>query len=147
MKKVLVCLACLFAVSGSLALSQDNSKAVYKDPKAPIPARVHDLLSKMTVGEKVAQLESGWTLPDFAGIKMPSPFEGDHLNEVILKKMAANGLGTFAQLDEFTGTGGPANPRRGAQKRNLPQAWVLKNTLLGSPIMFHGEARHGAVLT
>ena len=119
---------------------------IYKDPKAAIPDRVRDLLGRMTVEEKVAQLESNWTLPAFPGFTFPSPFEGDHLNEAIVKKMAANGLGTFAQLDEFTGTAGPADPRRGAQKRNLLQAWVLKNTRLGIPIMFHGEALHGAVL-
>jgi beta-glucosidase len=146
MKRALVCLACLISLCGSVALSQENANPVYKDPKASIPDRVRDLVGRMTVEEKVAQLESNWTLPAFPGFKMPSPFEGDHLNEAITKKMAANGLGTFAQLDEFTGTSGPADPRRGAQKRNLLQAWVLKNTRLGIPIMFHGEALHGAVL-
>jgi beta-glucosidase len=146
MKRALVCLACLISLCGSVALSQENANPVYKDPKASIPDRVRDLLGRMTVEEKVSQLESNWTLPAFPGFKMPSPFEGDHLNEAITKKMAANGLGTFAQLDEFTGTSGPADPRRGAQKRNLLQAWVLKNTRLGIPILFHGEALHGAVL-
>ena len=146
MKKALLCLACLFAMFGSIALSQDNSKAVYKDPNAAVPDRVRDLLSRMTVEEKVAQLESDWTMPEFPGFKIPSPFEGDHLNEALARKMAANGLGTYALLDEFTGTSGPANPRRGAQHRNLLQGWVLKNTRLGIPIMFHGEALHGAVV-
>jgi len=146
MKKALVCLVCLISLCGSLAYSQDSTKLIYKDPKAAIPDRVRDLLGRMTVEEKVAQLESNWTLPAFPGFTFPSPFEGDHLNEAIVKRMAANGLGTFAQLDEFTGTGGPADPRRGAKKRNLLQGWVLKNTRLGIPIMFHGEALHGAVL-
>ena len=66
MKKALLCLVCLFSIVGSFALSQDNSKAVYKDPNAAVPDRVRDLLSKMTVEEKVAQLESGWTMPAFA---------------------------------------------------------------------------------
>ncbi len=146
MKKALVCLVCLISLCGSLAYSQDSTKLIYKDPKAAIPDRVRDLLGRMTVEERVAQLESNWTLPAFPGFTFPSPFEGDHLNEAIVKRMAANGLGTFAQLDEFTGTGGPADPRRGAKKRNLLQGWVLKNTRLGIPIMFHGEALHGAVL-
>jgi beta-glucosidase len=144
MKRALLCLAGLLSFCGTLALSQD--KPVYKDPNAAVPDRVRDLLGRMTVEEKVAQLESNWTLPAFPGFKMPSPFEGDHLNEAIVKGMAANGLGTFAQLDEFTGTTGAPDPRRGAQKRNLLQAWVLKNTRLGIPIMFHGEALHGAVV-
>ena len=106
MKKVLLCLACLPAMCGSLGWPQENSKAVYKDPDAPIPDRVHDLLSKMTLEEKVAQLESGWTMPSVAGFKFPSIFEQDHLNEALVKKIAGNGLGTYAFLDEFTGTGG-----------------------------------------
>ncbi len=146
MNKMLIAVVCLLLMSGSVAFSQDNSKAIYKDPNAPIPNRVRDLLGRMTVEEKVAQLESNWTLPSFPGFKVPSPFEGDHLNEAIVKTMAANGLGTFAQLDEFTGTSGPANPRLGAKKRNLLQEWVLKNTRLGIPILFHGEALHGAVV-
>ena len=51
--------------------SQEDAKAIYKDPNAAIPDRVRDLLSKMTVEEKVAQLESGWTLPAFGSFKMP----------------------------------------------------------------------------
>ena len=145
MRKVLLCLACLFFFVGPFALSQDNSNAVYKDPKAPIPDRVHDLLGKMTVEEKVAQLQSGWVMPSIAGFKFPSIFDGDHLNEALVKKTAGNGLGTYAFLDEFTGTGDAAVPRVGVQRRNMFQAWVMKNTRLGIPIMFHGEALHGAV--
>jgi beta-glucosidase len=145
MKRTLVCLISLFSMTVSVGFAQDNSNAVYKDPNAAIPDRVHDLLSKMTVEEKVAQLESQWTLPAFPGFKMPSPFEGDTLKEDMARKMLANGLGTFALLDEFTGTGDTAEPRTGAKHRNLLQAWVLKNTRLGIPILFHGEALHGAV--
>ena len=146
MNKLLIAVVCLLSIFGLPAFSQENSKTIYKDPNAPIPNRVRDLLDRMTVEEKVAQLESNWTLPAFPGFTAPSPFEGDHLNEAIVKKMAANGLGTFAQLDEFMGTGGPANPRLGAKKRNLLQEWVVKNTRLGIPILFHGEALHGAVV-
>jgi beta-glucosidase len=35
-------------------------------------------------------------------------------------------------------------PREGAENRNLLQAWVMKNTRLGIPVLFHGEALHGA---
>jgi beta-glucosidase len=146
MKRVLLAVLSTISLVAAPALAQVDAKAIYKDPKAPIEERVRDLLNKMTVEEKVAQLESNWTLPEFPGFKVPSPFEGDHLNESIVKKMAGNGLGTFAQLDEFTGMGATADPRRGAQKRNLLQTWVLKNTRLGIPIMFHGEALHGAVV-
>jgi len=145
MRKVTLFCICLFSVFPTVLLSQGIPNPVYKDPKSPIPLRVRDLLGKMTVEEKVAQLESGWTLPAFGTFKFPSPVEGDHVNDALAKKMAGNGLGTYAFLDEFTGTSGPGGPRAAAQRRNLLQVWVLKNTRLGIPILFHGEALHGAV--
>ena len=146
MKRVLLFVLCLFLVLVSPVRSQQDAKAIYKDPNAAIPARVHDLLTKMTVEEKVAQLESGWNLPGFGSFKSPVIFEQDHLNDAMVKQMAGNGLGTYVFLDEFLGTSGPANPALGAQHRNLLQSWVIKNTRLGIPILFHGEALHGAVL-
>src|SRR5215471_5204480 len=147
MKKALLSLVFAFAILQAAGWSQADTKAIYKDPKASTQDRVRDLLSRMTVEEKVAQLESSWTLPPFGTFQIPSPFEGDHVNEAMVKRIAGNGLGTYAFLDEFLGTGGPHNPRLSAQHRNLLQSWVMKNTRLGIPIMFHGEALHGAVTT
>jgi len=48
-----------------VCFSRSDSNAVYKNPNSPIPLRVRDLLNKMTVEEKVAQPETGWTLPAF----------------------------------------------------------------------------------
>jgi beta-glucosidase len=137
----LLCFIVLYVPSAS---SQDSTP-VYKNPNAKTADRVRDLLAKMTVEEKVAQLESGWVLPAFGGFKMPSPFDGGQLNETMVKKIASNGLGTFSFLDEFLGTRESPDPRVGAKNRNLLQAWVLKNTRLGIPILYHGEALHGAV--
>ncbi len=145
MKMIVLCVTCLMSVGASMALAQDHANAVYKDPHAAIPDRVRDLLSRMTVEEKVAQLESAWNLPSIAGFSVPSVFEKGQINEAVAKKIAANGLGTYAFLDEFTALGDLASPRVGAQHRNTLQAWVIKNTRLGVPVMFHGEALHGAV--
>ena len=145
MKKSVLCVFCMFLVFGCLAWSQEGTKAIYKDPNSAIPDRVRDLLSKMTVEEKVAQLESGWTLPTIGSFKIPSVIDKDHVNEALAKKIAGNGLGTYAFLDEFTGMGDSLTPQSGAQHRNLIQAWVIKNTRLGIPILFHGEALHGSV--
>ena len=40
--------------------SSDLAHALYKNPSAPIPARVEDLLARMTLAEKVAQLRVVW---------------------------------------------------------------------------------------
>ena len=128
----------------SAGLAQQSNVPAYKDPKAPVPQRVRDLMGRMTLEEKVAQLQSQWTLPAMApGI--PVVFEKDRLNEAVVKPMLANGLGTFSFLDEFLGMSA-GGPREGAERRNLLQNWVLKNTRLGIPIMFHGEALHGPAI-
>jgi beta-glucosidase len=135
---------CVLVVAASVTSAQQSKVPVYQDPKAPVPERVRDLLGKMTLEEKVAQLQSEWTLPSL-GVQVPSVFEKDHVNEAVAKQMLANGLGTFAFLDEFLGMSA-GGPREGAERRNLLQNWVLKNTRRGIPIMFHGEALHGAAI-
>lgn len=136
-------LFCL-ALGGSSVLSQEEPKPVYRDPSAPVSERVHDLLSRMTLEEKVAQLESFTNKPVLPGMHFETAIEGDHLNEVVLKKIFTKGLGTYAFMDEFAGLSGDAHS--GAEHRNLLQSWVMKNTRLGIPIMFHGEALHGALV-
>ena len=137
-------IVCLLALAVPQARTQQEKKPVYSDPKAPIPARVRDLLGRMTVDEKVAQLQSGINFPGIFPMGGPSLFEKDHLNEAAVKQALGNGLGTYAFLDEFLSMNA-GGPREGAANRNLLQAWVIKNTRLGIPILFHGEALHGAV--
>ncbi len=136
----------LFAISvvATVSSAQQGAVPTYKNPKAPIPQRVHDLMGRMTLEEKVAQLQSQWTLPAMAP-GLPVVFEKGQLKESVVKPMLANGIGTFAFLDEFIGMSA-GGPREGAERRNLLQNWVLKNTRLGIPIMFHGEALHGPVV-
>ena len=124
--------------------AQQTSKSTYRNEKAPIPERVRDLLGKMTLEEKVAQLQSGVNMPSF-GPQASSLFSKDQLNEAAVKQSLGNGLGTYAFLDEFMSMN-LGGPKEGAEKRNLLQSWVMKNTRLGIPIMFHGEALHGSVV-
>jgi beta-glucosidase len=134
----------LLSLGGLGFCAQATSLMRYRDPKAPVAERVKDLLGRMTIEEKVAQLECEINKPSIAGMHVEASIENDHLNEALVKKIFANGLGTYAFLDEFTGLSGDA--QAGAEHRNLLQAWVLKNTRLGIPVLFHGEALHGAVV-
>ena len=126
------------------AFSQQMAKPVYMNSDAPISDRVKDVLNRMTVEEKVAQLESFTNKPVVPGMHLETAVEGDHLNDSVLKKYFANGMGTYAFMDEFSGMSGDV--LSGAEHRNLLQSWVIKNTRLGIPIMFHGEALHGAMV-
>ena len=49
-------LALLVGVHAVTASTDTMAMALYKDPSQPIPARVADLLSRMTLAEKTAQL-------------------------------------------------------------------------------------------
>lgn len=129
---------------GCLAWSQEGPKGTYKDPGVAIPDRVKDLLGKMTIEEKVAQLQSGVNMPAMAP-QAAALFKKDQLNEETVKQVLGNGLGTYAFLDEFLSMNN-GGPKESAEKRNLLQTWAMKNTRLAIPIMFHGEALHGSAV-
>ena len=75
----------LLACGASCALSQETKKPVYQNADAPVPERVQDLLGRMTLEEKVAQLESGVTFPASLGAPSPSLFDQDGLNETLVR--------------------------------------------------------------
>ena len=135
---------CLFTCALHSAWSQQKARAIYQNEKAPVAERVRDLLVRMTLEEKVAQLQSGVNMPAF-GPQASALFKKDQLNEEMVKQSLGNGLGTYAFLDEFMSMNA-GGPKEGVEKRNLLQTWVMKNTRLGIPIMFHGEALHGSAV-
>ena len=117
---------------------------VYKNPRASLEARVEDLLSRMTLEEKVAQMQSIWEAKSEV---FDAKLEFDP------KKMAQkfpNGIGQFARPSDATG---PTSPRilpgRDARSTirlvNALQHYAMQNTRLGIPIMFHEEGLHGYV--
>jgi len=60
------------------ASSQQVAKPAYINPNAPIADRVKDLLNRMTLEEKVAQLESFTNKPVVPGMHLETTVEGDH---------------------------------------------------------------------
>ncbi|RHW17576.1 beta-glucosidase [Sphingomonas gilva] len=127
------------------------SAPLYKDASKPIPARVEDLLKRMTLEEKVAQMVTIWEHKD--RIQTPT---GDFSPE---KASAAfpHGLGQIARPYDRRGvtvsagaagaTAGVAN--RGAEETaryiNAAQRWAVEETRLGIPMIMHEEALHGYV--
>lgn len=109
----------------------------YKNPKLPVDQRVADLLSRMTLEEKVAQMVGLWqTRPqakpqtDFANSR--GEFSPDKAREVM-----PQGIGHIARQRERMG------PREGAMFANTVQKWLIENTRLGIPAIFHDEILHG----
>lgn len=84
----------------ALALSSQAAAEpppVYKQANAPIQARVQDLLGRMTLEEKVAQLQSNSTLPPIPGLAVgPTPAFGivkkGQVDEATAKRALANGV-------------------------------------------------------
>jgi len=54
--RILTCLAAVLLLTASISVAQTPGKPAYLDPSQPIPARVDDLVSRMTLEEKASQL-------------------------------------------------------------------------------------------
>ena len=121
---------------------------LYKQADAPIEARVRDLLDRMTLEEKVAQLQSNSTLPAVPGLAVgPTPAFGvvdakGQIDAAVAKRALGKGIGAF----NLVGFGKTTSAVDQARQINAIQAWVVQNTRLGIPVLFQGEALHGAVV-
>lgn len=115
----------------------------YRDPKRPIEERVKDLLGRMTLEEKIAQLEGAWENRGFP--QNQSRIFIDEKGAFLPDRAAAslkNGLGEMSRASE------PSEdraPRAMAEFTNTLQKWMKENTHLGIPVLIHEECLHGHV--
>jgi beta-glucosidase len=138
---LLVLFALFLACASAYWPSRAQDVLAYRNAKLPIEQRLADLLSRMTLEEKVAQIQGVWENPAF--MKTPeSRFvdeKGNFLPEraaVILK----DGIGQMSRPSEVT-----HGPREEAEFTNTLQKWMKENTRLGIPVMFHDECLHGHI--
>ncbi|PXA89275.1 beta-glucosidase [Caulobacter sp. D4A] len=131
-----------------------GDKPLYKDASQPVEARVKDLLGRMTLEEKAAQLIGIWLTK--AAIQTP---EGDFSPETASKNFP-NGLGQISRPTDRKGlkptkeVNAAAGADDGSVGRNAPQTarytnaaqkWAVEKTRLGIPMLMHDEALHGYV--
>lgn len=112
----------------------------YLDSKLPVEQRVTDLLSRMTLDEKIAQMEGAWEQRQF--FSNPNDLFVDEKGNFLPERAAVllkNGLGEVSR--PTTGR----EPRALAEFTNTMQKWVKQNTRLGIPLLFHAECLHGDV--
>jgi beta-glucosidase len=129
-------------------------KPLYKDATQPIDARVQDLLGRMTIEEKAAQLIGIWLTK--AKIQTPegefSPEEAsknfpDGLGQ-ISRPTDRKGLKPATVVDAAAGADDGAvgrNAQQTARYTNAAQKWAIEKTRLGIPLLMHDEALHGYV--
>lgn len=110
--------------------------ALYKDAKQPTDARVKDLLARMTLEEKVAQLTTVWEKRKLLET------DGGEFTTEHAKELLNLGIGEIARPAENK-TAPSKSPAQTAAFTNAIQKWVVENTRLGIPVIFHEEALHG----
>ena len=115
----------------------------YKNPQLPVEQRVADLLSRMTVEEKVGQLlcPLGWEMYEIKG-ETVSP--SDKFKQ-LMKERHIGMLWATYRADPWTRKTleNGLNPALAAKAGNALQKYVMENTRLGIPIFLAEEAPHG----
>jgi beta-glucosidase len=106
----------------------------YRDSTLPVPERVADLLARMTLTEKVAQLEAvNW---DHTRLDEPA---GHQFSPTEAHRLVPNGIG------EVTRPGDRHDARGAVEFANAIQRYLVEHTRLGIPALLHEEALHGLV--
>ncbi len=106
------------------------NQAVYRDATRSVTERVDDLLSRMSLDEKIAQLGSYWVYEIFDGMAFSA---------AKASQLLGNGIGHITRL------GGASNvrPVESASLANQIQKFLIENTRLGIPAVIHEECCSG----
>jgi beta-glucosidase len=111
---------------------------IWRDPAAPPAERVRDLMIRMTVGEKIAQLSGIWIGIDTAGVV--APHQHDSATAVSgWDELIKDGVG---QLTRAFGTA-PVDPMVGAHGLARGQREIMAANRFGIPAMAHEECLTG----
>jgi beta-glucosidase len=117
---------------------------VYKDREKPAQVRVKDLLSRMTLEEKAAQMMCVWQEKAQKLVDAEGNFDYFKAHAAFKE---GNGVG---QVGRPSDAGGPPstpelglNARRMAEFTNAVQKFFLEESRLGIPVIFHEECLHG----
>ncbi len=103
---------------------------LYRDFSQPIDARVKDLISRMTLEEKLAQLGAIWSFEVMKDRKF---------SQKRAESLIENGIGQISRA----GVGTTLPPRGIAAFVNSVQRFLVKNTRLGIPAIIHEECLNG----
>lgn len=136
MKKSLILMLCM------LPLISMAQQLPYKNPHLSPQERADDLLPRMTLDEKIAQLQCIWT------DHKKKMFTDEKFDEAKAAQYFKDGLGFMARPNENlfpkVPTFHPAlHPREAAELYNQYQHYFVEKTRLGIPMCGHDEGVHG----
>jgi beta-glucosidase len=106
------------------------AKAPYRDPASDTASRVSDLLGRMTLAEKLAQLGSYWS---------HEILDHEVFDEAKATELIGLGIGQITRLAGATNLG----QCDVAALANQIQRFALEKTRLGIPVIVHEECLHG----
>lgn len=140
--KILLCSTILIGAFSSLS-AQNQLGVPYKNPALTVEQRVSDLLTRMTIEEKVGQLlcPLGWEMYEIKGeaVSPSSKFKQ------MMKDRHFGMLWATYRADPWTKKtlSNGLNPSLAAKAGNALQKYVMENTRLGIPLFLAEEAPHG----
>jgi beta-glucosidase len=109
----------------------ENPKTLpYRDPQLSIEARVNDLLTRMTVDEKIAQIGGVWST---------ALIDGKSFSEAKAREAIGDGIGHVSRIGAAT----TLRPDDSARVANAIQRFLVENTRLGIPAIVHEESCAG----
>jgi beta-glucosidase len=139
---VILLIFILFILPGSLHPQSSDTAALYLDPKQPIERRVDDLMSRMTLKEKVGQLNLPCVYVDELGKTIPEKAEackrfagGTYTKEI------GPGSGFFTLADTILHKG----TEQQVEYFNTLQKIALTQTRLKIPVLEDEEGTHGGM--
>jgi beta-glucosidase len=109
----------------------------YQDRSRPIDERTADLLTRMTLEEKVAQMVGVWRRKAETLVDEQGRFDLEKARQAF-----GDGRG-LGQVGRPSDAGGGLTARQMAELTNAIQRFFLEESRLGIPVIFHEECLHG----
>jgi len=120
-----------------VSVKASQKTPAYKNPKLSSAKRAQDLLKRMTLEEKAAQMMCIWQQKADTLVDAKGNFDLQKAKKAFRDR---RGLG---QVGRPSDAGGGKGARAMAELTNDIQRFFLENSRLGIPVIFHEECLHG----